>query len=48
MTFAVAAAVRADPCLARPLLVAANGRERAVRYAVSARRASSARPRATT
>jgi hypothetical protein len=36
-TFAVAAALRADPRLANPLLVVSNGGARAVRYAVKAR-----------
>jgi putative flavoprotein involved in K+ transport len=36
-TFAVPAAVRADPRLGSPLLVVSNGGGRAVRYAVSAR-----------
>jgi hypothetical protein len=36
-TFAVPAAVRADPRLAHPLLVVSNGGGRPVRYAVSAR-----------
>ena len=36
-TFAVSAALRADPRLAHPLLVVSNGGPRAVRYAVRAR-----------
>ena len=36
-TFAVPAALRADPRLANPLLVVSNGGARAVRYAVNAR-----------
>ena len=48
LTFAVPAALRADPRLANPLLVVSNGGARAVDYAISARLASSARRSAIT
>ncbi len=48
LTFAVPARLRASPRFVNPLLVVSNGGERPVAYAVSARRASSARRPATT
>ena len=47
LTFAVPSALRASASLANPFLVVSNGGDRSVAYAVSARRASSARRLAT-